>query len=79
MGFPDPFRAHRKHGGRHRFNLDMLAWSQAQEERRRRRQKPNRRKDLDDGGVPVEPDKPRNLSGGAAAALEFDDEAGPGA
>jgi hypothetical protein len=32
-----------------------------------------RDRDLDDGGVPVEPDKPRNLEGGAAAALEFDD------
>ncbi|MGI8610713.1 MAG: hypothetical protein ACR2KH_00320 [Sphingomicrobium sp.] len=53
----------------------MLAWSEAQETRRRRR----RRKDLDDGGVPVEPNKPKNLSGGAAAALEFDDEVGPGA
>jgi hypothetical protein len=28
---------------------------------------------LDDGGVPVEPNKPRDLSGGAAAALEFDE------
>ena len=35
--------------------------------------KPKRGRDLDDGGVPVEPDRPRNLSGGAAAALEFDD------
>lgn len=30
-------------------------------------------KDLDLGGVPVEPDRPGTLSGGAAAALEFDD------
>ena len=37
----------------------------------RRRNK--RRRDLDDGGVPVEPINPRNLEGGAAAALEFDD------
>ena len=78
MHFPDPFRAHRKHGGLHAFNLHILALSQALEERRRRR-KPSRRRDLDDGGVPVEPNKPKNLSGGAAAALEFDDEAGPGA
>jgi len=28
---------------------------------------------LDDGGIPVDPNKPLNLSGGAAAALEFDD------
>lgn len=26
------------------------------------------------GGVPVEPDKPNSLSGGAAAELEFDDD-----
>jgi hypothetical protein len=32
-----------------------------------------RNRDLDDGGVPVEPNKPRNLEGGAAAALDFDD------
>lgn len=36
----------------------------------RRRRK--RGRDLDDGGVPVEPNNPRNLEGGAAAALEFD-------
>jgi hypothetical protein len=35
--------------------------------------RPRRGRDLDDGGVPVEPDRPRDLSGGAAAALEFDD------
>ena len=37
----------------------------------------NRRKkrgpDLEDGGVPVEPNRPKGLSGGAEAALEFDD------
>jgi hypothetical protein len=27
----------------------------------------------DEGGVPVEPNRPDTLSGGAAAALEFDD------
>ena len=32
-----------------------------------------RPRDKDEGGVPVEPDNPRNLSGGAAAELEFDD------
>ena len=72
MPFPDPFRAHRKHGLGHGFNLDILAWSEAQERRRRRRR--GRRKDLDDGGVPVEPNKPKNLSGGAAAALEFEND-----
>jgi len=35
--------------------------------------KRRRDRDLDDGGVPVEPNRPRGLSGGAAAALEFDD------
>ena len=50
----------------------MAEWAEVHERRRRRRR---RRKDLDDGGVPVEPNKPLNLSGGAAAALEFDDEA----
>ena len=30
-------------------------------------------RDPDDGGVPVEPNKPRGLEGGAAAPLEFDD------
>lgn len=31
------------------------------------------RKDEEPGGVPVEPNRPNTLSGGAAAALEFDD------
>jgi hypothetical protein len=35
--------------------------------------KRKRDRDMDDGGVPVEPNSPRGLSGGAAAALEFDD------
>ena len=48
----------------------MAEWAVTQERRRRGR----RRKDLDDGGVPVEPNKPRTLSGGAAAALEFDED-----
>jgi hypothetical protein len=30
-------------------------------------------KDTDDGGVPVEPNRPSTLSGGAAAELELDD------
>ena len=72
MPFPDPFRAHRKHGLHHAFALHMLAWTKAQEQRRRKRR--GRRKDLDDGGVPVEPNKPWNLSGGAAVALEFEDD-----
>ena len=36
--------------------------------------KRRRRPDVEDGGVPVSPDRPRNLTGGAAAALDFDDE-----
>jgi hypothetical protein len=35
--------------------------------------RPRGKRDLDDGGVPVEPNRPRDLSGGAAAAVEFDD------
>jgi len=38
------------------------------------RSRKKKRPDLDEGGVPVEPDKPKNLSGGAAAALEFDED-----
>jgi hypothetical protein len=37
------------------------------------RHRRNRDKDKDDGGVPVEPNRPNTLSGGAAAELEFDD------
>jgi len=40
---------------------------------RGRKRKGKRGRDLDDGGVPVEPNNPRGLSGGAAEALEFDD------
>ena len=29
--------------------------------------------DFEDGGVPVEPNRPKDMSGGAAAALEFDE------
>ena len=36
--------------------------------RRRKRDKDN-----EDGGVPVVPNRPNTLSGGAAAELEFDD------
>ena len=48
------------------FNAAVIAALRAAQ----RRRKP---KDKDKGGVPVEPDRPRNLSGGAAAELEFDD------
>ncbi|WP_263854059.1 hypothetical protein [Sphingomonas parva] len=33
-----------------------------------------KKRDRDDGGVPVEPNRPSTLSGGAAAPLEFEDE-----
>ena len=72
MPFPDTFRAHSKHGLSHGVGLQILAWFEAQERRRRNRR--GGRKDLDDGGVPVEPNRPKNLSGGAAAALEFEDD-----
>ena len=32
-----------------------------------------RDKDLEEGGVPVEPNRPNTLSGGAAAPLEYDE------
>ena len=38
------------------------------------RSRKKRDRDLDEGGVPVEPNKPKNLTGGAAAALEFDED-----
>jgi hypothetical protein len=38
-----------------------------------RRLRRKRDRDTDDGGVPVEPNKPSTLTGGAAAELEFDD------
>lgn len=41
--------------------------------RGRMRRKPRKGFGLEGGGVPVEPDRPNTLSGGAAAALEFDD------
>jgi hypothetical protein len=70
MPLPDPPSQPRK---RRRLPIalrDALD-SMADFAKRRRR---GRRKDLDDGGVPVEPNKPKNLSGGAAAALEFEDD-----
>lgn len=68
MPFPDlPPRKRRLDSSRS-FGIQVSGWIEAQKRRRRRR------KDLDDGGVPVGPDKPKNLSGGAAAALEFDDQ-----
>ena len=43
------------------------AWLDAENRRRR-----GKDKGKDSGGVPVEPDRPNTLSGGAAAPLEFD-------
>ncbi|MEA3062804.1 MAG: hypothetical protein QOJ94_2585 [Sphingomonadales bacterium] len=34
----------------------------------------SKREDSEEGGVPVEPNRPNSLTGGAAAALEFDEE-----
>lgn len=45
-----------------------LAWTDALKRRGRR---PG--KGRDGGGVPAEPDRPRGLSGGAAAPLKYDD------
>ena len=46
-----------------------LSWVDALGKRKR----PGKRKrDRDDGGVPVEPDRPNSLSGGAEAPLEFE-------
>ena len=44
-------------------------WNPDPKPKRRRR-----RPDVEDGGVPVSPDRPRNLTGGAAAPLDFENE-----
>jgi hypothetical protein len=61
-------RINRSRGGR-RSPLDGFAAYLKNLNRPRRR----RDRDMDDGGVPVDPNKPNTLSGGAAAELEFDD------
>lgn len=43
------------------------SWKEALKRKKRRRGK-----DPDGGGVPVAPDAPRTLEGGAAAALDFE-------
>jgi len=48
--------------------LAWLAWTEAL---KRRKRKSGKGRDL--GGVPVEPDRPQNLTGGAAAELHFED------
>jgi hypothetical protein len=67
MPRPQPF----DHARAQDFLARMAGFRTAMKRRRRRRRK-------DEGGeggelVPVEPDKPRPLSGGAAVELEFDD------
>ena len=62
---------------RHRREDDRGLWDRLVPEHlwaRQRGRRKRRDRDKDEGGVPVEPNKPKNLSGGAAAALEFDDE-----
>jgi hypothetical protein len=46
-----------------------VAWLEATTRRPR-----GKNKGKDSGGVPVEPNRPNTLSGGAAAPLEFDGE-----
>jgi hypothetical protein len=53
---------------RRNTGLAWLAWAEAM---KRRKRKPG--KDSDRGGVPVEPDRPNTLTGGAAAELDFED------
>ena len=53
--------------------LRGLTLAEFRERRLRRRRRGGRRGDQEGGeGVPVDPDRPNHLSGGAAAALEFD-------
>ena len=63
---------HRQLPHRRRYGAaQFLEWVEARFGGRRR---PGpRRKDGEDGGVPVEPNRPNTLSGGAAAELDFDD------
>lgn len=70
MPTPDPLRHLHRHLGRMpaAARLAILAALD-------RTTKPRKRgKDRDAGGVPVVPDRPSTLTGGAPAALEFDDE-----
>ena len=71
MPTPDfpPRRLSRDVGGRS-FTPGFagLAWAEAMKRRKRRPGKDN-----DRGGVPVEPDRPNTLTGGAAAELDFED------
>jgi hypothetical protein len=67
MPTPDfPKRKLRRPAGR-RTGFDALLKSPFLRKRR------GRGPDPDEGGVPVEPDRPSTLSGGAAAALDFEE------
>jgi len=71
MPTPDfpPRRLRRDVGGRSFTpGFAWLAWAEAMKRRKRRPGKDN-----DRGGVPVEPDRPNTLTGGAAAELDFED------
>jgi hypothetical protein len=58
-------RSSRRRGG-----VDIyLTWIE-QDRRAKKRRRP---KGEEPGGVPVEPNRPSTLSGGAAAVLEYDD------
>jgi hypothetical protein len=63
-------RSSRSPHGRQMSKIERKFWSYLRFGPRRRR---SDEKDTDDGGVPVEPNRPNTLSGGAAAELEFDD------
>lgn len=71
MPTPDfpPFR-HRNFGLR--SLPSRFAYRAAMEAMKGKRPRPG--KELDEGGVPVEPDRPLNLEGGAAAELDFEEE-----
>jgi hypothetical protein len=70
MPTPDPLRHLQRHL-RHAPAAARIAFLAALH----RALTPRKRgKDPDAGGVPVEPDRPSTLSGGAAAPLEFDEE-----
>lgn len=66
--FPPPTRRRDVGGRSFTPGFAYLAWVDE------RRWKRKRSKDMDEGGVPAEPDRPRGLSGGAAAPLDFSDE-----
>ena len=72
MPTPDfpPYRRRRNSGLR--SLPSRFAYLALVEAMKRKRGRPG--KELDEGGVPVEPDRPRDLSGGAAAELDFEEE-----